>query len=127
MDIAAGIAWLIKTILCLYHKTLVPSLHYNSPNPKINFKDSPFYVNTELKRWESNNLRMAGVSSFGLGGTNSHILLQEAPKIMIEQEAFSADSSSVINISAHTRQALQRQIKNLVNYLEANPILIQMT
>ncbi|WP_133134280.1 non-ribosomal peptide synthetase, partial [Legionella santicrucis] len=80
LDVAAGIAGLIKTILCLYHKQLVPTLHYQSANSKINFAASPFYVNTVLKPWTQGNYpRRAGISSFGIGGTNAHLILEEAP------------------------------------------------
>ncbi|WP_207385403.1 non-ribosomal peptide synthetase [Legionella cincinnatiensis] len=80
LDVAAGIAGLIKTTLCLYHKQLVPTLHYQSANSKINFAASPFYVNTVLKPWTQGNCpRRAGVSSFGIGGTNAHLILEEAP------------------------------------------------
>ncbi|WP_220387593.1 non-ribosomal peptide synthetase [Legionella sainthelensi] len=80
LDVAAGIAGLIKTILCLYHKQLVPTLHYQSGNSKINFAASPFYVNTVLKPWTQGDFpRRAGISSFGIGGTNAHLILEEAP------------------------------------------------
>ncbi|AVH82777.1 hypothetical protein A6J40_14195 [Legionella longbeachae] len=80
LDVAAGIAELIKTVLCLYHKQLVPTLHYQSANSKINFAASPFCVNTVLKPWIQDDFpRRAGVSSFGIGGTNAHLILEEAP------------------------------------------------
>ncbi|WP_165482873.1 condensation domain-containing protein, partial [Legionella gratiana] len=80
LDVAAGIAGLIKTILCLYHKQLVPTLHYQSSNNKINFAGTPFYVNTVLKPWTRDDVpRRAGISSFGIGGTNAHLILEEAP------------------------------------------------
>lgn len=77
---AAGIAGLIKTILSLKHKQIPPSLHFNKSNQQIDFQNSPFYVNTELKKWNHNNEKLrAGVSSFGIGGTNVHVILEEAP------------------------------------------------
>jgi acyl transferase domain-containing protein/acyl carrier protein len=80
LDAAAGIAGLIKTVLALHHKLLPPSLHFETPNPQIDFKNSPFYVNTELSEWKANGTpRRAGVSSFGFGGTNAHVILEEAP------------------------------------------------
>ncbi len=80
LDAAAGIAGLMKTALAMRHKQLPPSLHFQEPNPAIDFKASPFYVNTELREWESENTpRRAGVSSFGIGGTNAHVILEEAP------------------------------------------------
>jgi acyl transferase domain-containing protein/acyl carrier protein len=80
LDAAAGIAGLIKTVLALHHKLLPPSLHFETPNPQIDFENSPFYVNTKLSEWKANGTpRRAGVSSFGFGGTNAHVILEEAP------------------------------------------------
>ena len=82
-DAAAGIAGLIKTILCLEHRTLVPSLHYETPNPGVDFAGGPFFVHTEMAPWstqaQSTERRIAGVSSFGIGGTNAHVIVEEAP------------------------------------------------
>ena len=79
-DAAAGIAGLISAVLALHHKEIPPSLHYETPNPKIDFASSPFFVNTKLRTWEkSGTPRRAGVSSFGIGGTNAHVVLEEAP------------------------------------------------
>ena len=81
LDAAAGVTGLIKTVLQLQHKQLVPSLHYEQANPKIDFANSPFYVNTKLQEWRSEGgPRRAGVSSFGIGGTNAHMVLEEAPE-----------------------------------------------
>ena len=80
-DASAGVNGMIKTILCLENKTLVPTLHYEQPNPALGLENSPFYVNTETKHWptQGNQPRMAGISAFGIGGTNAHVILQEAP------------------------------------------------
>jgi len=77
-DSAAGIAGLIKAVLCLQHRTLVPSLHFEKPNPQLNLVRSPFYVSTQTESWVREP-RLAGVSSFGIGGTNAHVILAEAP------------------------------------------------
>ena len=78
LDTAAGVTGLIKTVLALKHKQIPPSLHFEQPNPEIDFANSPFYVNTTLSEWETNGTpRRAGVSSFGLGGTNAHVILEE--------------------------------------------------
>lgn len=76
---SAGMAGLIKTILCIYHKKLVPSLHFEQPNEYINFADSPFYVNTCCQDWkaQAGQPRIAGVSSFGFSGTNAHVVVAE--------------------------------------------------
>ncbi|POD91451.1 polyketide synthase [Pectobacterium odoriferum] len=80
-DAAAGVTSFIKVVLCAYFKTLVPSLHVNRINPKLDLENSPFYVNTETKPWPANDrgVRMAGVSAFGVGGTNAHIIVQDYP------------------------------------------------
>ncbi|MEH2211070.1 non-ribosomal peptide synthetase/type I polyketide synthase [Nostoc sp.] len=80
LDVAAGVAGLIKTVLALKNKLLPPSLHFEQPNPHIDFINSPFYVNTTACEWETGETpRRAGVSSFGIGGTNAHVVLEEAP------------------------------------------------
>jgi acyl transferase domain-containing protein len=81
LDCAAGVAGFIKTVLSLKHSQLLPSLHCSTPNPEIDFASTPFYVNDSLRSWtvKKNERRRAGVSSFGIGGTNAHVVLEEAP------------------------------------------------
>jgi acyl transferase domain-containing protein len=75
---AAGVAGLMKTVLALKHQMIPPSLHFEQPNPKIDFANSPFYVNSKLSEWKTDGTpRYAGVSSFGIGGTNAHVVLEE--------------------------------------------------
>ncbi len=82
LDTAAGMAGLIKTALALSHRQIPPSLHFDRPNPQIDFAESPFYVNTRLTDWPAGETpRRAGVSSFGIGGTNAHLILEEAPAL----------------------------------------------
>lgn len=77
---AAGVAGLIKSALMLRHRTLVPTINYETPNPLIDFASSPFYVNTTTRHWEDGpSPRRAGVSAFGFGGTNAHVILEEPP------------------------------------------------
>lgn len=115
LDTAAGVVGLIKTALCLYHKTLVPSLHYTTPNPQINFAETPFYVNTELKHWPSNNTpRRAGISSFGVGGTNAHILLEEPPQFSLN---LPKNEYHLISFSANTEASLDKFSESLSSYL----------
>lgn len=79
-DAASGVAGLIKTVLALEHRLIPPSLHFRDPNPQIDFQHSPFVVNTDAHAWETGTgPRRAGVSSFGIGGTNAHVVLEEAP------------------------------------------------
>ena len=81
LDTAAGVASFIKAVQALGHKQIPPSLHFNKPNPLIDFASSPFYVATELKDWPAGTgPRRAGVSSLGVGGTNAHVVIEEAPK-----------------------------------------------
>jgi len=81
LDTAAGIAGLIKAVLALKYRLIPPSLHFNNPNPKLDIENSPFYINTELKEWKRNSYPLrAGVCSFGIGGTNAHMVLEEWPR-----------------------------------------------
>jgi acyl transferase domain-containing protein len=81
LDEAAGIAGLVKTVLALGHAELPPSLHFTTPNPQIDFAAGPFRVNAQLAPWPAapGAPRRAGVSSFGIGGTNAHVIVEEAP------------------------------------------------
>src|ERR1019366_620651 len=80
LDVASGAAGLIKTILALEHECLPATLHFKTPNPKLGLEDSPFFVNAELKAWpRGEKPRIAGVSAAGVGGTNVHLIVQEAP------------------------------------------------
>ena len=79
LEVAAGIAGLIKTILCLKNKAIPGTLHYTSPNPELRLDQTPFVVQSKYAPWEWDGVRRAGVSSFGVGGTNVHIVVEEAP------------------------------------------------
>ncbi|WP_055106381.1 type I polyketide synthase [Paenibacillus ihumii] len=135
LDSAAGIAGLIKTVLCLQNKMLPPSLHYTEPNPKIDFANSPFYVNDRLREWDTDGRpRRAGVSSFGMGGTNAHVVLEEAPLAEVRHpEAGAAFAHgelevgtetgtdwNVLVLSAKTATALRWKTERLIGYLEAS-------
>ena len=121
LDTAAGVAGLIKTALALKHKKLPPSLHFEQPNPKIDFEDSPFYVNARLSEWEAGRTpRRAGVSSFGLGGTNAHVVLEEAPA---PRATRACRPWHVLVLSAKTAPALEAMTSNLVDHLKLNPEL----
>ncbi|MCP4657643.1 MAG: amino acid adenylation domain-containing protein, partial [bacterium] len=81
LDTAAGVAGLIKTVLALEHRQIPPSIHFEEPNPEIDFTAGPFFVNTALREWISDDApRRAGVSSFGIGGTNVHAVVEAAPE-----------------------------------------------
>ncbi|MEH2375502.1 MAG: beta-ketoacyl synthase N-terminal-like domain-containing protein [Nostoc sp.] len=124
LDTAAGVAGLIKTVLALQNKMLPPSLHYQTPNPKIDFANSPFYVNTKLTEWKTNNTpRRAGVSSFGIGGTNAHVILEEAPLQVKSQKSKVKSEYFLLCLSAKTANALEKATANLITYLKKNPEL----
>ncbi len=104
LDTAAGVTGLIKAALSIYNGKIPPSINFNSPNPKINFTETPFYVNTDLKEWENTVYpRRAGVSSFGIGGTNVHVVLEEAPK----KEKRIGQGYQIIPFSAKTKKSLE--------------------
>ncbi|WP_416671488.1 type I polyketide synthase [Egbenema bharatensis] len=121
LDTAAGIASLIKTVLAFKHQQIPPSLHFEQPNPQIDFPNSPFYVNTSLADWHRNGTpRRAGVSSFGIGGTNAHVVLEEAPAI---KRSGSARPWQLLLLSAKTQSALEMVTTNLVTHLKQQPEL----
>ncbi len=113
---AAGIAGLIKTVLALKHKQLPPSLNYIRPNPAIDFESSPFYVNNKLSEWKADGPRRAGISSFGVGGTNVHVVVEEAPD---QQPSGPAREVSLLTLSAKSRESLDQATENLKNFLAA--------
>ena len=119
LDRAAGVTGLIKTTLALKHKLLPASLNYTEPNPQIDLENSPFYVNTKLTEWKDGTTpRRAGVSAFGIGGTNAHIVLEEAPTYISTP---SSRSSHLLLLSARTEKALDAATKNLETYLRTHP------
>ncbi|HET6975218.1 MAG TPA: MupA/Atu3671 family FMN-dependent luciferase-like monooxygenase [Pyrinomonadaceae bacterium] len=116
LDAAAGIAGLIKTVLALEHKQIPPSLHFEQPNPNIDFSNSPFFVNTALRFWDTNGApRRAGVSSFGIGGTNAHVVLEEVPA---SAGSNSQGSHHLLILSARTQTALDEATANLALQLK---------
>ncbi|HYN84433.1 MAG TPA: type I polyketide synthase [Pyrinomonadaceae bacterium] len=120
LDTAAGVGGLIKTALALEHRLIPPSLHFESPNPQIDFENSPFYVNDKLSDWNSEGPRRAGVSSFGIGGTNAHVVLEEAPA---QESSPSPRSAHLFVLSARTEAALERATANLAAHLKERPEL----
>jgi acyl transferase domain-containing protein/acyl carrier protein len=115
LDAAAGITGLIKVVQSLKHRMLPPSLHFKQPNPQIDFAHSPFYVNTALTPWKSESgPRRAGVSAFGVGGTNAHVIVEEAPAPKAPEKG---RDWQVLPLSARTETALQKALQNLANHL----------
>ncbi|MFY0567273.1 amino acid adenylation domain-containing protein [Archangium lansingense] len=120
MDAAAGVAGLIKVALALKNEELPPSLHFERPNPEIDFERSPFFVNTALKPWPRGEVpRRAGVSSFGIGGTNAHVVLEEAP--VLEPAPTDARPQRLVTLSARTPTALEAMARELASHVEAEP------
>lgn len=118
LDCASGAIGLIKTSLCLHEKVLPPLLHFEKPNPKIDFENSPFYINTQLRDWPGDDgPRRAGVSSFGVGGTNAHVVVEEAPQQ--SRDPARRDVELVV-LSARSESALAAQAENLAHALEAD-------
>ncbi|MGE5343096.1 MAG: SDR family NAD(P)-dependent oxidoreductase [Candidatus Omnitrophota bacterium] len=148
LDAAAGIAGLIKTVLALKHHQIPPSLHFETPNSKIDFENSPFYVNTKLSDWNpiDDLPRRAGVSSFGIGGTNAHVILEENAsggqgKLFEKSSPWTPAKTfgkgdgndslpsvspvpsvrEILLLSAKTQTALDKITANLADYLTQNP------
>lgn len=121
LDVAAGVAGFIKTVLALQHKQIPASINFTKPNPKIDFKHSPFFVNTKLRDWkriEKDIPLRAGISSFGVGGTNAHITLEEAPELAPTDRG---KDNQLIVLSAKTETALEKMRLNLIKHLIDNP------
>jgi amino acid adenylation domain-containing protein len=119
LDVAAGVAGLIKATLAVKHGEIPPSLHFETPNPHIDFANSPFFVNTALRPWGApGQPRRAGVSAFGLGGTNAHVVLEEAPASVVSP---AARASQLLLLSAKTPAALDAATANLAAFLTAHP------
>ena len=115
LDAAAGVAGLIKTVLSLEHRILPPSLNFKQPNPQINFSSSPFYVNTTSKAWPSSSTpRRAGVSSFGIGGTNVHMIVEEAPSA---SPSGLSRNWQILMISARSQEALEKAVIRLQGHM----------
>ncbi|HEY6348114.1 MAG TPA: beta-ketoacyl synthase N-terminal-like domain-containing protein [Candidatus Angelobacter sp.] len=119
LNAAAGVAGLIKTTLALRHGLIPASVNFRQPNPKIPFERGPFRVNHTLSPWpESNKPKRAGVSSFGIGGTNVHVILEEAPEL---KPSHPAQPWQLAVISARTRPALERATDQLAAHLLEHP------
>ncbi|MDZ4870855.1 MAG: hypothetical protein CLLPBCKN_000243 [Chroococcidiopsis cubana SAG 39.79] len=127
LDAAAGVTGLIKTALALQHKLIPPSLNFEQPNPEIDFANSPFYVNNQLTEWNATSTpRRAGVSSLGIGGTNAHVILEEAPSLREQRSALAGEQGrnyQLLVLSAKTDSALETATNNLVQHLRQHPEL----
>lgn len=125
-QIASGIVGLIKAALALKHQIIPPTLHFNTPNPQIDFSKTPFYVNTAAIPWTAKQQdgkelpRRAGVNSLGIGGVNAHVVLEEAPAINLQQNDIKRPHH-LLTLSARSEQALVDLAKSYAEFLENHP------
>ncbi|HEY6122371.1 MAG TPA: type I polyketide synthase, partial [Pyrinomonadaceae bacterium] len=117
LDAAAAVTGMIKTVLALKHRQIPPSLHFSEANPEIDFPNTPFFVNTQLREWTSDGPRRAGVMSTGMGGTNAHVVLEEAPKLPASTDA---SPPHLLILSARTETALDQATDRLREFLNRN-------
>ena len=131
LDAASGVTGLIKTALALQHKQIPATINFDKPNPEIDFQDSPFFVNDKLTDWKSTNgPRRAGITSLGIGGTNAHVILEEAPPRNDTQEGrpyklllLSAKSPesldhNTISLSKHLQDGTDQKIEDVAYTLQ---------
>jgi acyl transferase domain-containing protein len=118
LDVAAGVTSLIKASLAVYHGKIPASLNFANLNPKINLAGSPFYINKEIKDWlPVDGLRRAGISAFGVGGTNVHVILQQPPK---NHPAKISSEKQLLLFSAKSKYSLQKNIENIQHFLQSS-------
>ncbi|MBB5960723.1 acyl transferase domain-containing protein, partial [Saccharothrix tamanrassetensis] len=117
LDAAAGMAGLIKTVLALHHEVLPATLNHRTPNPEVDFAGGPFRVVVERTSWprDPQRTRRAGVSAFGFGGTNAHVIVEEAP---LRQRVHSRHSTHTLVLSARTPEALEEATDRLADHLD---------
>jgi amino acid adenylation domain-containing protein len=128
LDAAAGVAGLIKAVLALEHGEIPPTLHVTQPNPELHLEAGPFYLNTQAVEWRRGSApRRAAVSSFGIGGTNAHVILEEAPAAALDSiagvagTAGAAERPFLLVLSARTEEELARASGNLAAHLRRHP------
>ncbi len=114
----AAAASLIKAVMALKHRQLPPSLGFETPNPAMDLEDSPFYVNKDLQDWSSDGPLRCAVTALGAGGTNCHVILEEAPAALPGEDA---RDKQLLVLSAKTREALDAASSNLADRFEADP------
>jgi acyl transferase domain-containing protein len=120
LDAASGVASMIKAILAIEHGEVPATLHFRRPNPALDLERSPFFVNAETTLWPGPGPRRAGVSAFGIGGTNAHVILEEAPP---RPPSAPPRSTPLVTLSARSEAALERAAAELAAHLEAHPDL----
>jgi amino acid adenylation domain-containing protein len=122
-DVAAGMAGLMKVSKMLQEKIIPPQIHFNKPNPQLSLDTIPFSIVTEPSAWEaaSGKARLAGISSFGIGGTNAHVILEEAPVRSLPASQREARSSCLVTLSAKNEASLLKMKLALIDYLQLHP------
>ncbi len=118
LDTAAGGVGLIKIVQSMKHKQLPASLHFNKPNPVLDLDDSPFYINSSLQDWNVDGKRRAAINSLGVGGTNAHVILEEAPELPATTQY---DGYHLFCLSARTTPALDNVTTNLQTFFTEHP------
>ncbi|MEO1342460.1 MAG: beta-ketoacyl synthase N-terminal-like domain-containing protein, partial [Cyanobacteria bacterium J06635_13] len=120
LQMASGIVGLIKTTLCLYHQQIPASLHFERPNPQINFAQSPFYINTQLQPWQNDAYpRRAGVNSLGIGGTNAHVIIEEF--VRKQEPAKEPLPAYLLTLSAKNEAALEELVTSYQKLIDTAP------
>ncbi len=119
LDHAAGAAGLLKCVQALANKKLPPLLHFNVPNKNIDFLNSPIYINKGLKDWDTNgSIRRCGISSFGISGTNCHMILEEY--VESANESVEDNEADILTLSAKSEESLMQIVKNYIHFFEAH-------
>lgn len=118
LDAAAGVVGLIKVVQMLRHRAIPKTLHLERENPQLRLATTPFFVSTALRPWEPNGPRRAGVSSFGIGGTNAHVILEEAPS---REPSLESERPQLLTLSAATTGALEAAETRLARFLAEHP------
>ena len=120
LEAAAGIAGLIKVILAMQHREIPPSLHFDTPNRAVNWSEISAQVATKVTPWNQEQ-RFAGVSSFGMSGTNAHVVLEEASSVKIESQLTNKRPLHLLTLSAKSETALEKIVQNYVHFLNDSP------
>jgi acyl transferase domain-containing protein len=122
LESAAGVAGLIKTVLALEHRTIPGNVGFETPNPELGIESSPFYVSATTHDWKAGRTpRRAGVSSFGIGGTNAHVVLEEAPQRSVAVKA-PEGRDALLPLSARSRAALEALARSYRTFLRETPV-----
>jgi len=117
----AGLAGLIKVILSLQHEAIPPNLHFNRPNPHINWDELPVKIPTQLTTWSrSKKPRVAGINSFGFGGTNAHVIVAESPQVAPDEKSERERTTHLLTLSSRHENALTELVTRYVDYLSQN-------